>query len=484
MQMTRLIQDCTNQIVCLVCVCRAEGVVFVLLKNKGQLKGQKINAKPVKLEKPQKQEVEIKQRRTASELVKTMNKDIDHVYEALLNADVDLDELEPDTVLEEKWIKRSSKEIGNETQMGQTGRNQSQRKQRYPETVRRILLVPRAPVVTIMGHVDHGKTTLLDSLRKSQVAAQEAGGITIGTNLCLNTPANYICKIPCLETKGHKNAELPLEIPDFPIGQAHLERLESLQALKATLHVTRPLNISKPLRMQISLQGDNLLELAEATVTLAEVLELKGDPTGLVEGMVIESRTDKCKGLSIRRAVTLVAGKCWAKVRFMFDEYNQAVSEAGPSIPVEIMGWKDLPSAGEEILKVESEVSYKLKVKLIERKRNLFEIGNWLATTDLQPLNEQLLFSFFIFIYPPHCSGTICGFNVAANKSVQQMAAKKGIPLKLHRVIYKLIDELKDDLSSKLPPTTEENIIGSVTTLKHLKDEVLIKLKISWDPGF
>uniref|UniRef100_A0A671K8K8 Uncharacterized protein n=1 Tax=Sinocyclocheilus anshuiensis TaxID=1608454 RepID=A0A671K8K8_9TELE len=73
---------------------------------------QKINAKPVKLEKPQKQEVEIKQRMTVSELAKAMNKDIDHVYEAMLNADVDLDELEPDTVLEEKWIKEAVKRSG------------------------------------------------------------------------------------------------------------------------------------------------------------------------------------------------------------------------------------------------------------------------------------------------------------------------------------------------------------------------------------
>ncbi|CAB1344748.1 unnamed protein product, partial [Coregonus sp. 'balchen'] len=110
--------------------------------------------------------------------------------------------------------------------------------------------------------------------------------------------------------------------------------------------------------------GDNLLELAEATVTLAEVMELKGDPTGLVEGTIIESRSDKGKGPvttaiihrgTLKKGCTLVAGKTWAKVRFLFDENNCTVKEAGPSTAVEIVGWKELPSAGEEILEVESE---------------------------------------------------------------------------------------------------------------------------------
>lgn len=150
-------------------------------------------------------------------------------------------------------------------------------------------------------------------------------------------------------------------------------------------------------------QGDNLLALAEATVALAEVLELKAAPSGAVEGVVIESRTDRGKGWveptlslpaspgerqraagvgvacdvikvgvssllrpvttaivqqgTLKRGAVLVAGKTWAKVRFLFDEKGRAVTEAGPSAAVEVVGWKDLPSAGDLLLEVESEVS-------------------------------------------------------------------------------------------------------------------------------
>uniref|UniRef100_A0A9J7X9F2 Translation initiation factor IF-2, mitochondrial n=1 Tax=Cyprinus carpio carpio TaxID=630221 RepID=A0A9J7X9F2_CYPCA len=628
-------------------------------QNKGQFKGQKIKSKPVKLEKQQKQEVEIKQRMTVSELAKAMNKDIDHVYEALLNTDVILDEMEPDTMLEEKWIKEAVKRSGMKHKWAKlvetkVRENKDIQRQPPPDPAQ---LVPRAPVVTIMGHVDHGKTTLLDSLRKSQIAAQEAGGITqhIGAFRVELPSADDGVMNQTTESIQHaKKAKVPIIVAvnkcDKP--QADPQRVkeelvghdvicEEFGGEIQAIHVS-------------ALKGDNLLELAEATVTLAEVLELKGDPTGLVEGTVIESRSDKGKGPvttaiiqrgTLRKGCTLVAGKCWAKVRFMFDEYDQTVSEAGPSIPVEIVGWKDLPSAGEEILEVESEQrarevvewrSYmeeqdKMKEDLqaIEAKQkqhqesykkdresmahlswrqrraalyraNKHKLSHRLSEkTETEELTlpiivkgdvdgsvEAILNILESYDADDQCeldvvhfgvgdiserdinlaetfSGTIYGFNVAANKSVQQMAAKKGIPLRLHRVIYKLIDDLKDELSSKLTPSTEENIIGeasvlatfdvtvgkkkipvagcrvqkgqldkkmkfrlirgrnilwegSVTTLKHLKDDVLtvktgmecglsldneeleykpgdeiicyseseIKQKISWDPGF
>ncbi|XP_059427684.1 translation initiation factor IF-2, mitochondrial isoform X2 [Carassius carassius] len=662
-------------------------------QNKGQFKGQKIKSKPFKLEKQQKQEVEIKQRMTVSELAKAMNKDIDHVYEALLNTDVVLDEMEPDTVLEETWIKEAVKRSGMKHKWAKlvetkVRENKDIQRQPAPDPAQ---LVPRAPVVTIMGHVDHGKTTLLDSLRKSQIAAQEAGGITqhIGA-FRVELPSGE--KITFLDTPGHAAFSamrargamvtdiviLVVAADDGVMNQT----IESIQhAKKAKVPIIVAVNKcdkphADPQRVKeelvghdviceefggeiqaihvSALKGDHLVELAEATVTLAEVLELKGDPTGLVEGTVIESRSDKGKGPvttaiiqrgTLRKGCTLVAGTCWAKVRFMFDEYNQAMSEAGPSIPVEIVGWKDLPSAGEEILEVESEQrarevvewrSYmeeqdKMKEdqRAIEAKQkqhqesykkdresmahlswrqrraalyraNKHKLSHRLSEkTEIEELTlpiivkgdvdgsvEAILNILESYDADDQCeldvvhfgvgdiserdinlaetfSGTIYGFNVAANKSIQQMAAKKGIPLRLHRVIYKLIDELKDELSSKLTPSTEENIIGeasvlatfdvtvgkkkipvagcrvqkgqldkkmkfrlvrgrnilwegSVTALKHLKDDVLtvktgmecglsldneeleykpgdeiicyseseIKQKISWDPGF
>ncbi|NP_001082793.1 translation initiation factor IF-2, mitochondrial [Danio rerio] len=659
-------------------------------QDKARFKGEKLKSQ---LEKQQKQEVEIKQRMSVSELASAMKRDIDHVYEALLNTEVDLDELEPDTMLEEKWIKEAVKRSGMKYRWAKlvetkVRENKDIQRQPPPDPAQ---LVTRAPVVTIMGHIDHGKTTLLDSLRKSQIVAQEAGGITqhIGA-FRVELPSGE--KITFLDTPGHAafsamrargtmitDIVILVVAADDGVMKQTIESIELAKKAKVPIIVAvnkcdKPQADPQRVKQELAghdvicedlggeiqaihvsaLKGDNLLELAEATVTLAEVLELKGDPTGLVEGSVIESRTDKGKGPvttaiiqrgTLRKGCTLVAGKCWAKVRFMFDENNQAVKEAGPSIAVEIVGWKDLPSAGEEILEVESEQrarevvewrSYmeeqdKLKdeQQVIEAKQKQHHDTYKKERESLAHLswrqrraalykankhkgihrpserteNEELTMPIIIkgdvdgsveallnilesYDADDQClldvvhfgvgdisekdinlaetfSGIIYGFNVSAHKSIQQLAEKKGISLRLHRVIYKLLDELKEDLSSKLPPTTEENILGeasvlatftvtvgkkklavagcrvqkgqldkkmkfrlirgrdmiwdgSVTTLKHLKDDVLtvktgmecglsldnedleykpgdaiicyseseVKQKISWDPGF
>ncbi|XP_042370903.1 translation initiation factor IF-2, mitochondrial, partial [Plectropomus leopardus] len=305
-----------------------------------------------------------------------------------------------------------------------------------------------------------------------------------------------------------------------------------------------------------ALKGDNLLALVEATVALAEVLELKAEPSGAVEGLVIESRTDRGKGLvttaivqrgTLRRGCVLVAGRSWAKVRFLFDENGQAVKEAGPSAAVEVVGWKELPSAGEVILEVESEqqakevvewrryeeeqlklqeeqgvIELKQKQHLEEyrkereglthlswrkRKSLLYQankskfaarpsektdsaenslpliikgdvdgsvetILNILDTYDAQQQCQLDVIHFGIgdvsetdVNMADAFKGSIYGFNVAASRWIQQLADRRGVPLRLHNVIYKLMDELKDELSGKLPPVVSENIIGEAAVL-------------------
>ncbi|KAK5608235.1 hypothetical protein CRENBAI_002213 [Crenichthys baileyi] len=346
-----------------------------------------------------------------------------------------------------------------------------------------------------------------------------------------------------------------------------------------------------------ALKDDNLLALAEATVALAEVLELKADPNGPVVALIIESRTDKGKGPvttaivqrgTLKRGCILVAGRCWAKVRFLFDENERAVTEAGPSVAVQVVGWKELPSAGETILEVESEqrarevvewrsheeeqqklledqsaIELKQKLHLEEyrrereglshlswrqRKAALYranktrfsmrpsermeneELGlpliikgdvdgsvetllNILDGYDSQEQchlevvhfgigeiseNDVNMAEMFggrssrwrslrvlmeVDVFEPElgsmlrtlcavldCSakrleGSIYGFNVTASRSIQQLAAKKGVPLRLHSIIYKLIDQLKDELSSKLPPHVSQNTVGEATVL-------------------
>uniref|UniRef100_A0AAY4AUU3 Translation initiation factor IF-2, mitochondrial n=1 Tax=Denticeps clupeoides TaxID=299321 RepID=A0AAY4AUU3_9TELE len=560
-------------------------------------KSQKYTPKPKNLDKQEKQGVEIRQNMTVSELAQAMNREIgtNHVYDALLNTSLDLDQLEPDSVLEDRWIKEAVKRSGMKYKWAtlveaKVRENKDVLRQPPPDPA---LLVSRPAVVTIMGHVDHGKTTLLDSLRKTQVAAMEAGGITqhIGAFL-VQLPSGE--KITFLDTPGHAafsamraRGALVTDIVILVVAAddgVMKQTVESIQHAK-TAKVPIILAVNKcdkpqadPQRVKeellahdvvceefggdvqaihvSALKGDNLMELAEATVTLAEVLELRADPVGQVEGTVIESRTDKGKGPvttaiiqrgTLRKGCTLVAGKAWAKVRFLFDENGQSVNEAGPSVAVEIVGWKELPSAGEEIVEVESEQrarevvewriyaeeqeklkgeqqaieakqrqhqeSYKREREGLahlswrQRKSALYRANKHriahrpserhesaelslpvVIKGDVDGSVEAILNILESYDADQQCqmdivhfgvgdvsendinlaetfSGTIYGFNVGANKSIQQMAAKKGIPLKLHKVIYKLIDDLKEEVNSKLPPAVEENVVGEASVL-------------------
>ncbi|XP_030275144.1 translation initiation factor IF-2, mitochondrial [Sparus aurata] len=561
-----------------------------------QVKGHGKDHKDKKVKvKVDKQEVEIRQTMTVASLAEAMNKDFDHVIEALLNTSLDMDSLEPDSVLEERWIKEVVKRSGMKFSWAKL----SDSRERPNRDVHRrpaadpSSLALRPPVVTIMGHVDHGKTTLLDSLRKSQIVSTEAGGITqhIGAFL-VQLPTGE--KITFLDTPGHAafssmrargaNATdiviLVVAADDGVMNQT----VESIQHAR-TANVPIIVAVNKcdkpqadPQRVKrellaydvvceefggdvqaihvSALKGDNLMALAEATVTLAEILELKAEPSGLVEGIIIESRTDKGKGPVttaivqrglLKRGSVLVAGKSWAKVRYLLDENGRALTEAGPSAAVEVVGWKELPSAGEIILEVESEqrarevvewrtyeeeqqklqeeqsvIELKQKQHLEEykkereglthlswrqRKSALYRankgkfsvrpsekmqrdehnlpliikgdmdgsveaILNILDTYDAQQQCQMDVVHFGIGDVSENdvnmaqmFTGSIYGFNVGASKPIQQLAARCGVPLRLHTIIYKLIDELKDELSSKLPPHVSENVIGEATVL-------------------
>ncbi|KAM9314582.1 translation initiation factor IF-2, mitochondrial isoform 2-T3 [Pholidichthys leucotaenia] len=555
-------------------------------------KGQK-NVQKVKVN-VDKQEVEIRRRMTAAALADAMNKDFDHILEALLNTSADLGSLKPDTVLEECWIKEVVTRSGMKfrwAKLSTTKESPNRDAQRRPPADP-ALLVSRPPVVTIMGHVDHGKTTLLDSLRKSQIVSTEAGGITqhIGAFL-VQLPTGE--KITFLDTPGHaafssmraRGADatdiviLVVAADDGVMNQT-VESIQHAKRAKVPMIVAvnkcdKPQADPQRVKQELlaydviceefggdvqaihisALKGDNLLALAEATVALAEVLELKAELTGPVEGLVIESRTDKGKGYvttaivqrgTLKKGCFLVAGKCWAKVRLLFDENGCAVTEAGPSMAVEVVGWKEPPSAGEIILEVESELAREVvewrshkeeqlkrqeEQSIIEAKqqRHLEEYQreraalshlSWrqrrkeyylknktqfthrpsertedeqlrlpiIIKGDVDGSMETLLNILDSYDADHQCQldvvhfgvgdisendvnmakmfgGSIYGFNVSVTRSVHQLASRHGVPLRLNSVIYKLVDELKNELSQKLPPTVSENIMGEATVL-------------------
>ncbi|XP_004462046.1 translation initiation factor IF-2, mitochondrial isoform X1 [Dasypus novemcinctus] len=541
-----------------------------------------------------KKEVEVWIGMTVKELARAMEKDIDCVYEALLNTAIDIDSLEANSRLDDVWIKEVVKKTGMKLKWSKLkqdkireNKNAVRRPQADPA-----LLAPRSPVVTIMGHVDHGKTTLLDKLRKTQVAAMEAGGITqhIGAFL-VSLPSGE--KITFLDTPGHaafsamrargaqvtdivilvvaaddgvmkqtvesiqhaKDAKVPIVLAINKCDKAEADPEKVKKELLAYDVVCEDFGGDVQAVHVSALTGDNLMALAEATITLAEMLELKADPTGPVEGTVIESFTDKGRGPvttaiiqrgTLRKGSILVAGKSWAKVRLMFDENGKTINEACPSMPVGIIGWRDLPSAGDEILEVESEPKArevvdwrkyeqereknKEDIKILEEKRKEHQeahrkdrekygtlhwkerslkkyqekiknplkpkekterdsnvlpviikgdvdgsveaILNILNTYDASHECELELVHFGVGDISENdvnlaetFDGVIYGFNVNAGNVLQKSAAKKGVKIKLHKIIYRLIEDLQAELSSRLSCIVEEHPIGEASIL-------------------
>ncbi|KAF8950968.1 hypothetical protein BGZ52_000963, partial [Haplosporangium bisporale] len=256
----------------------------------------------------------------------------------------------------------------------------------------------RPPVVTIMGHVDHGKTTLLDSLRKTSVAAGEAGGITqhIGA-FSVVLPSKQ--RITFLDTPGHaafsamrargahttdivvlttaeaiKHAEeagVPIIVAINKCDKYGAEPEKAKQALLKYGITVEDLGGETQCVEVSGLTGKNLDKLEEAILTLAEVLDLRAEVQMNGEGHIIESQIEKGRGsvatVLVKRGTlkvgdTIVAGDAWCKVKALVNDTGKNVKEAPPGTPVKVMGWKDLPKAGDEMLGAESEEQAKLAI--------------------------------------------------------------------------------------------------------------------------
>ncbi|KAH6580945.1 hypothetical protein BASA60_002691 [Batrachochytrium salamandrivorans] len=267
----------------------------------------------------------------------------------------------------------------------------------------------RPPVVTIMGHVDHGKTTLLDSLRKTSVAAGEAGGITqhIGA-FSVVLPSSQ--RITFLDTPGHaafsamrKRGAQTTDIVVLVVAADDGVMPQTVEAIKHSLDANVPIIVAinkcdKPginlkkikeglIRYDLILEefggevpaveisgltGKGLDDLEETILTVAEVLDVRGDASGPCEGVVIESKLNREQGNvatilvrrgTLRPGALIVAGGSWCKVRKLIDENGDELEEAGPSTPISVTGWKSLPSAGDEVLEAENEALAKRVVQ-------------------------------------------------------------------------------------------------------------------------
>ncbi len=412
-------------------------------------------------------------------------------------------------------------------------------------------LKPRAPVVTVMGHVDHGKTSLLDYIRRAKVAAGEAGGITqhIGA-YHVETPRGMIT---FLDTPGHeaftamrargakatdivilvvaaddgvmpqtkeaiahaKAAGVPLVVAINKIDKPGANPDRVTQELVAEQVVPEAYGGESPFIPVSAKTGEGIDTLLENVLLQAEVLELQAAVDAPAKGLVIEAKLDKGRGPvatimvqsgTLKRGDIVLAGSSYGRVRAMLDENGKAISEAGPSIPVEIQGLTEVPAAGEEAMVLTDERKareialfrqgkyrdVKLAKQQAAKLENMFEqmaegeVKNLplIIKADVQGSQEALVASLQklstseVRVQVVHgavggisesdvnlalaSKAVIIGFNVRADASARKLAETSGIDLRYYNIIYDAIDEIKAAMGGMLTPEKREHNIGLV----------------------
>jgi len=412
-------------------------------------------------------------------------------------------------------------------------------------------MTTRAPVVTVMGHVDHGKTSLLDYIRKARVAHGEAGGITqhIGA-YHVETPRGMIT---FLDTPGHeaftamrargakatdivilvvaaddgvmpqtkeaiahaKAANVPLAVAVNKIDKPDANPERVRQELVAESVIPEEFGGDTPFVHVSAKTGVGIDDLLERVLLQAEVLELKAAKDAPAKGLVIEARIDKGKGPvatilvqsgTLRRGDALLVGAVFGRVRAMLDENGRVVEEAGPSIPVEIQGLTDVPSAGAEAMVLGDERrareialfrqgkfrDVKLAKQQATKLENLFEnMGQneasqlaLIVKADVQGSQEALVHALNrlsteeVKVNVVHAAvggisesdvnlasaskGVIIGFNARADAQARKLAESLGIEIRYYNIIYDAVDEIKAAMSGMLTPEKREQVIGMV----------------------
>ena len=410
--------------------------------------------------------------------------------------------------------------------------------------------LPRAPVVTVMGHVDHGKTSLLDSIRKAKVVAGEAGGITQhigayhvetprGMLTFLDTPGHEA--FTAMRARGAKATDIVVLVvaADDGVMPQTIEAINHAKAagvpmVVAVNKIDKEAANPEKIRQELSIHGVNpdswggdtqfvdisakkglnIDGLLEAVLLEAEVLELKAPVDAPAKGIIVEARLDKGRGAvatllvqsgTLRKGDMLLAGSVFGKIRAMTDEDGKTINEAGPSIPVEILGLSDVPNAGEDAIVLADEKKareialfrqgkyrdVRLAKQQAAKLENLFaNMGEGevqrlsvIIKADVQGSYEALAGSLRklstdeVQVDVLHSgvgginesdvnlaiasNATIIGFNTRADAAARKLAEAEGIDLRYYNIIYDAIDDVKAAMSGMLAPEKKEQVLGT-----------------------
>ena len=417
-------------------------------------------------------------------------------------------------------------------------------------------LEPRPPVITIMGHVDHGKTTLLDHIRKSRVAEGEFGGITqhIGAYQVsvkgkkitfLDTPGHEA--FTAMRARGAMITDIVIIVVAADDGVMPQTREAVDHALAAGVPIIVAVNkIDKPgadpqrIMTEVSelglmpeewggdvpyvnisaKQGTGIDELLETVTVVAELAELKANPKRMAYGSVIEGRLDKGRGPvatlliqngTLRSGNPIVVGATYGRVRQLVDDRGREIKAAGPATPVEITGLNDVPEAGDKFMVFETErearhVGEERAQKKIEEERNstsamsLDDLFSQMKSGEVVDLNiivkadvngtaeavksslEKIdvegarvnvirstvgAISESDILLASASKAIIYGFNVRPDANVRRKADEEGVEIRLHQVIYKMVEEIEAAMKGMLAPEMEEVVTGQAE-IRHI----------------
>jgi translation initiation factor IF-2 len=410
--------------------------------------------------------------------------------------------------------------------------------------------VPRAPVVTIMGHVDHGKTSLLDSIRSSKVAESEFGGITqhigayhVDVNgrqvVFLDTPGHEAFTM--MRARGARVTDIVVLVvaADDGVMPQTIEAIDHARAARVPIVVAinkidkpnaNPDRVKRELSdrglmaedwggdtvmVQVSaLKKQGIQELLEMILLTADILELKASPDIQAQGAVLEARKEVGRGIvatvlvqngTLEVGEVFVSGATWGRVRSMSDDLGRRAQQAGPSTPVEVTGFNDLPDAGDLLQVVEDEsrargiAEYRAQevrsrdLNPTQGRLSLEQLFNRIQEGDVKELPVVLkadvqgsvevlrdalskVSTDKVKLMVIHAGvgaittndvllasasrAVIVGFNVRPERSATELAEKEQVDIRLHTVIYELLDELRKAMTGLLEPTFREVAVG------------------------